>query len=87
MDISSLLCSTLLVAKKKRKVETPVAPDPNAQKFEPLDPIRITKAVLWSGYRGVVVSVNGGQHLVKLRGSNGAEFHSYALASEMEFDL
>ena len=75
------------MAKKKRKVDQPILADPEHPNFEPLDPIRITKSVLWSGYRGVVVSVNGGQHLVKLRGSNGAEFHSYALASEMEFDL
>jgi len=75
------------VAKKKRKVDQPIPVDPNAQKFEELDAIQVLRPNLWAGYRGVVVSINGGQHLVKLRGSNGAEFHSYAMASEMEFDI
>ena len=76
------------MAKKKRKVETPVAPDPSAHKFEVGDEIVVQRPnILWSGFSGTVVEILGNLYRVAIPAANGHVFHIHAPASELKLDL
>ena len=75
------------MAKKKRKVETPIPVDPNAQKFEVGDEIVVQRPnIIWGGYKGAVRSVDGGVCVCVLNGPSG-KFLAPILATELKLEL